>query len=111
MKESLSLSKCESCRNGYNGRNGNGYMPCSCRTKSKIDNTDLNNLLEKAIEVKPEFVEPPPLIPIGRPRLGWKPKQFKYDNSDPYKKFNILLLFIISICMIVLGITIGVMVS
>ena len=25
----------------------------------KIDNTDLNNLLNKAIETKPDFVEPP----------------------------------------------------
>ena len=24
------MSKCESCRKGYNGRNGNGYMPCGC---------------------------------------------------------------------------------
>lgn len=102
------MSKCERCANFPDGRNGSGYMPCSCRTKSKIDNTDLSNLLEKAIEAKPEFVEPPPLIPIGRPRLGWKPKQFKYDDSDPYKKFNILLLFIISICMIALGVVIGV---
>ena len=46
----VAMSKCESCRKGYNGRNGNGYMPCGCKPKSKIDNTDLNNLLQKAIE-------------------------------------------------------------
>ena len=23
--------KCESCRKGFNGQNGNGYMPCGCR--------------------------------------------------------------------------------
>jgi hypothetical protein len=102
------MSKCESCRKGYNGRNGNGYMPCGCKPRFKVDNTDLNNLLKKAIEAQPEFVERPPLMPIGQPRLGWKPKQFKYDNSDPYKKFNILLLFIFSICMIALGVVIGV---
>lgn len=28
----------------------------------KIDNTDLNDLLNKAIETKPDFVEPPPLF-------------------------------------------------
>ena len=28
----------------------------------KIDNTDLNGLLNKAIETKPDFVEPPPLF-------------------------------------------------
>lgn len=22
--------KCESCRRGFDGRNGNGYSPCSC---------------------------------------------------------------------------------
>lgn len=86
------MSKCESCRKGYNGRNGNGYMPCGCDK-----------------EAKPEYVPPPPLVPIGRPVLGWKPKQFQYDDSDPYKKFNIALLFILSICMIGLGLTIGVM--
>ena len=98
------MSKCESCRKGYNGRNGNGYMPCGCKPKSKIDNTDLNNLLQKAIGAKPEFVEPPPLVAIGHPRLGYKPKSFE---SDPYKKFNIVLLLILSICMIGLGVAIG----
>ena len=57
------MGECLSCRKGFNGRNGNGYMPCNCKTKSKIDNTDLNNLLQKAIEAKPEFVPAPaPLI-------------------------------------------------
>jgi len=72
---------------------------------SKIDNTDLNNLLKKAIEAKPENVEPPSLVQIGRPILGWKPKSI---HSAPYKKFNILLIFILSGCMIGLGIVIGV---
>ena len=76
------------------------------KSREKIDNTDLNNLLQKAIEAKPEFVEPPPLVAIGHPRLGWKPKPF---DSDPYKNLNIALLFIISICMLGLGVTIGVM--
>lgn len=49
-----------------------------CKPKSKIDNTDLNNLLQKAVEAKPEFVEPPPLMPIGRPVLGWNPEKFEY---------------------------------
>lgn len=35
----------------------------------KIDNTDLNNLLNQAIEAKPEFVPPPPLIPYGNTEL------------------------------------------
>ena len=58
------MGKCISCRKGFNGRNGNGYMPCSCKSKSRIDNTDLNNLLKQAIEAKPEYVEPPPLIAL-----------------------------------------------
>lgn len=28
------MDKCESCRKGYNGTNGNGYMPCGCKPKS-----------------------------------------------------------------------------
>ena len=99
------MSKCESCSKGYNGRNGNGYMPCGCKPKSKIDNTDLNNLLQKAIEAKPEFVEPPPLLPIGRPVLGYKPQP---SSTYPYNKFNTLLMFILSACMIGLGVLIGV---
>lgn len=96
--------KCESCRRGFNGQNGNGYMPCGCRSKSKIDNTELNNLLRKAIEAKPEFVEPPPLVPIGRPRLGWKPKSF---NPDPYANFNKLLLIILMVCLAVASFVMG----
>ena len=98
------MGKCLSCRKGFNGRNGNGYMPCNCKTKSKIDNTDLNNLLQKAIEAKPEFVEPPPLIPIGRPRLGWKPKPF---NPDPYANFNKFLLMMVMICLAVMCFVLG----
>ena len=86
------MSKCQRCINFPDGSNGSGYMPCSCNK-----------------EPKPKYVPPPPLVPIGRPVLGWKPKQFQYDDSDPYKKFNIAILLILSICMIVLGVTIGVM--
>ena len=46
------MSKCHSCENGFNGRNGNGYMPCGCNK-----------------EAKPEFVAPPPLVPIGHPKV------------------------------------------
>ena len=94
------MSKCESCRKGFNGRNGNGYMPCSCKQPSIIDGPDI-----QMSPAKPKFVEPPPLMPIGHPRLGWKPKPF---NSDPYKNLNIALLLIISICMLGLGVVIGV---
>ena len=94
------MGKCISCRKGFNGRNGNGYMPCSCKQPSIIDGPDI-----QMSPAKPKFVEPPPLIPIGHPRLGWKPKPF---NSDPYKNLNIALLLIISICMLGLGVVIGV---
>ena len=74
--------KCESCRRGLDGRNGNGYSPCGCAVyvkplgeaeiaKAKVDfrkamNQDLidNPLYSKRIQIepKPEFVPPPPLI-------------------------------------------------
>ncbi len=25
--------KCESCKRGYDGRNGNGYSPCGCQKR------------------------------------------------------------------------------
>ena len=76
------MSKCESCRKGYNGRNGNGYMPCSCKSKDDLSDADLLRQVHETLEARPQYVEPPPLMPIGHPRLGWKPKPF---NSDPYK--------------------------
>lgn len=99
------MSKCESCRKGYNGRNGNGYMPCSCKSKDDLSDADLLRQVHETLEARPQYVEPPPLMPIGHPRLGWKPKPF---NSDPYKNLNIALLLIISICMLGLGVVIGV---
>ncbi len=41
------MGKCISCRKGFNGRNGNGYMPCSCNK-----------------EATPEFVPTPSLIAL-----------------------------------------------
>lgn len=79
----MNNQKCESCRRGFNGQNGNGYSPCGCKK-----------------EVRPKYVEPPPLVPIGRPRLGWKPKPF---NPDPYANLNKLLLIIMMVCLAVLG--------
>ena len=29
------MGKCHSCKNGFNGRNGNGYSPCGCAQKTK----------------------------------------------------------------------------
>ena len=28
--------KCESCRRGFNGQNGNGYMPCGCNKANRV---------------------------------------------------------------------------
>ena len=56
-------------------------------------------------ETKPEYVPPPPLVPIGRPVLGWKAQ--KFERSASYKFLNTLLLFIFSVCMLSLGILIG----
>ncbi len=28
--------KCDSCRRGFNGRNGNGYSPCGCKKTIKV---------------------------------------------------------------------------
>ena len=72
--------KCNSCAKGFDGRNGNGYMLCNCKTKSKIDNTDLNNLLQEAIEAKPEFVPVPGPIKIdtrSKNRTSFWGKWFK----------------------------------
>lgn len=72
--------KCNSCAKGFVGRNGNGYMPCSCKSKSRIDNTDLNNLLKQSIEAKPEFVPAPEPIKIetrSKDRTSFWGKWFK----------------------------------
>lgn len=71
-----------------------------------INNTDINKLLKEAIEAKPKFVEPPPLLRIGRPVLGYKPKS-RANRSNYYKKFNIILLLIFSICIFLFGLVIG----
>lgn len=52
------MGKCISCRKGFNGRNGNGYMPCSCKQPSIIDGPDI-----QMSPAKPKFVPAPePLI-------------------------------------------------
>lgn len=117
--------KCESCRRGFNGRNSNGYMPCGCgkviyaksltsKEKSEVHKklkdameADLKNPLyskRNRIEPRPEFVPPPPLMPIGQPRIGWKPKPI---NTDQYEDFNGLLLITIMVCLIVVGFVMG----
>lgn len=74
--------KCNSCRSGFDGRNGNGYSPCGCaihvKTMSEAEMIKAKDALRKAmeqhlkdnplyskriqIEPKPEFVPPPGLI-------------------------------------------------
>lgn len=118
--------KCESCRKGFNGQNGNGYMPCGCRKAiyaKPLTPTEKSEAYQKLkdgmevdlsknppyskrnrIEPMPEFVEPPPLVPFSRPRLGWKPKSF---NPDPYANFNKLLRIIMMVCLAVLSFVMG----
>lgn len=95
----MTNQKCESCRRGFDGRNGNGYSPCSCNKLSIINGPEI-----QLVPAKPDFVPPPPLVRIGRPRLGWKPKPF---NPDPYANFNKLLLIIIMVCLVVMGFVMG----
>lgn len=90
----MNNQKCESCRRGFNGQNGNGYMPCSCNKSLIIDGP----------EASPEFVEPPPLVPMGRSPRGWKPKPF---NPDPYANFNKFLLMMVMICLAVMCFVLG----
>ena len=41
--------KCESCRRGFDGRNGNGYMPCSCKKKVVVLGVSRVNSLVRAV--------------------------------------------------------------
>lgn len=74
--------KCNSCHRGFNGRNGNGYSPCSCKKAiyatpmTAIEHEDFKAAMEKdlrenplyskrnSIEAIPDFVPPPPLIAL-----------------------------------------------
>jgi len=40
-------AKCESCRRGLDGRNGNGYSPCGCEKKVVVIGSPsrVNNLV------------------------------------------------------------------
>lgn len=40
-------TQCESCRKGYNGRNGNGYQPCSCSRPNARYRTEQRLLLKR----------------------------------------------------------------
>lgn len=44
---------CESCHRKYDGSNGNGYMPCSCKPKDNLDNTNLNKSTQGGIKSPP----------------------------------------------------------
>lgn len=35
--------KCSSCKNGFNGRNGNGYQPCSCKPNNNQPTLTIDN--------------------------------------------------------------------
>ena len=96
--------KCESCRRGLDGRNGNGYSPCGCKSKDNLSDADLLRQVHEAIEPRPFYVKPPPLMPIGQPRLGWKPK---HSSPDPYANINKFLLIVLAVCLVVMGFVSG----
>ncbi|WP_180175825.1 hypothetical protein [Acinetobacter sp. YH12025] len=80
--------KCNSCRRGFIGRNGNGYSPCSCKKAiyatpmTAIEHEDFKAAMKKdlsenplyskrsRIEAIPEFVPPPPLV-------AWNNSEYK----------------------------------
>lgn len=70
----------------------------------KIENTDLNDLLKKTIEAKPEYVPPPPLIPIGRPVLGWKPQKKEQHNAC---SMSWVILTVLLLCLWLGGFIVG----
>ena len=79
------MGKCKSCQSGFNGRNGNGYMPCGCKSKDDLSDADLLRQAHETLEARPRYVEPPPLIPIGHPRLGWKPKPLNLMSDGGFE--------------------------
>lgn len=61
------MAKCESCRRAF--FQSGGYMPCSCKSKNDLSDANLLKQVNEALEAKPEFVAPPPLIPWSDTKL------------------------------------------
>ena len=105
-------SLCLSCLKGFNGRNGNGYMPCSCAANAlnAMSEEQKKELLSQvrfdtmkrceALMIKPtkpDFVEPPPLIKIG--------------DSDSKEKLYLFLLVGYSSLFFVVGMVVGLLIK
>lgn len=43
-KEKIKWPRCESCINGYDGTNGNGYQPCGCDPDKQLNPTPPSSL-------------------------------------------------------------------
>ena len=76
----MSMIKCESCRKGFNGRNGNGYSPCSCKHNK---------------EPRPEYIPPPPLVDLSN---------YHAESEPEARDSNI---FIVASFMFFLGLIVG----
>lgn len=109
--------KCESCRRGFNGRNGNGYMPCGCHIIAANPSPKQSKAIKEAFgemcttvvrpqrfklfseyfEEKPKFVPPPPLTPIITSSGDGEFKVIK-----PYHQ-RIALIFILGLVLGIVG--------
>lgn len=36
-------NRCQSCKRGYNGTNGNGYQPCGCDEIKKVKSSEVTD--------------------------------------------------------------------
>lgn len=55
--------KCESCRRGLNGQNGNGYSPCGCEKTVKVVILGANSKQSKVRAVIDALMGAPPQKP------------------------------------------------
>ena len=55
--------KCESCRKGFNGQNGNGYMPCGCKKIIKVAILGAESKQSKARALINALLAQPPCKP------------------------------------------------
>ncbi|MEX5426463.1 hypothetical protein [Acinetobacter radioresistens] len=55
--------KCESCRKGFNGQNGNGYMPCGCTKIIKVAILGAESKQSKARALIDALLAQPPRKP------------------------------------------------
>ena len=59
----MNNQKCESCRRGFNGQNGNGYMPCGCKKPIKVAILGANSKQDKVRALIDALMASPPRKP------------------------------------------------